>query len=219
MGSDSQQATRNRPPGIRRFSKESKVPNKRERKSFRVYVEVSRAQHPASKPELEADGFGQSTAISNPMAFRKQATRDTTLFERKQGSKQKRKKELSCLCWSFKSSTPSLQARTRGGWVRVKGDLQTYGLQKNRPPGIRRFSKESKVPNKRERKSFRVYVEVSRAQHPASKPELEADGSESKAIISKPMAFKRDTTLFERKQGSKQKRKKERWCLCWNCKN
>ena len=160
MGSDSQQPSRilwpsgNRPPGIRRFSKESKVPNKRERKSFRVYVEVSRAQHPASKPELEADGFGESKAISKPMAF------------------------------------------------------------KSRPPGIRRSSKESKVPNKRERKSFRVYVEVSRAQHPASKPELEADGSESKAIISKPMAFKRDTTLFERKQGSTQKRKKELSCLC-----
>ena len=169
MGSDSQQPSRilwpsgNRPPGIRRFSKESKVPNKRERKSFRVYVEVSRAQHPASKPELEADGFGQSTAISNPMAFRKQATRDTTLFERKQGSKQKRKKELSCLCWSFKSSTPSLQARTRGGWVRrVKDDLQTYGLQKQAT---------------------------------------------------------RDTTLFERKQGSKQKRKKELSCLCWSFKS
>ena len=44
-----------------------------------VYVEVSRAQHPASKPELEACGSGKSNSISKPMAFKKQATRDTTL--------------------------------------------------------------------------------------------------------------------------------------------
>ena len=165
MGSDSQQPSRilwpsgNRPPGIRRFSKESKVPNKRERKSFRVYVEVSRAQHPASKPELEADGFGQSNS-----------------------------------------------------------HLESYGLQETGHQGYDAFRKKARFQTKEKERAFVSYVEVSRAQHPASKPELEADGFGQSTAISNPMAFRkqatRDTTLFERKQGSKQKRKKELSCLC-----
>ena len=55
-------------------------------------LKLQKQKLPASKPELEADG-SESTAISKPMAFKKQGTRETTLFERKQGSKQKRKKE------------------------------------------------------------------------------------------------------------------------------
>ena len=68
-----------RPPGLRRSSKESKVPNKRERDNVGVYVEVARAQHPAPEPELEADGLAKY--ITESMAFKKQATTLTTLFE------------------------------------------------------------------------------------------------------------------------------------------
>ena len=204
-------AFKSRPPGIRRSSKESKVPNKRERKSFRVYVEVSRAQHPASKPELEADGFGESKAISKPMAFK---SRPPGIRRSSKESKVPNKRERK----SFRvyvevsraqhpASKPELEA---DGFGESKAISKPMAF-KSRPPGIRRSSKESKVPNKRERKSFRVYVEVSRAQHPASKPELEADGFGESKAISKPMAFKsRPPGIRRSSKESKVPNKRER---------
>ena len=67
-----------------------------------------------------------------------------------QGYPQKRKMERWCLCWSFKSSTPSLQARTRGGWVRVTGHLEAYGLQK----GYNALRKKARFQTKEKERAF-----------------------------------------------------------------